>query len=73
MMRLTTIAVSAIFLAAAAGCSQEPEGPAEQAGKAIDESVEDLEWKGVPRARFLDFCERWGFTNLRDRPKRWKD
>ena len=37
----------------------------------ITESVEDLEWKGVPRARFLDFCERWGFNNLSNRPKRW--
>ena len=39
----------------------------------ITETVADLEWKGVPRARFVDFCDRWGFGNLRDRPKRWID
>jgi 5'-3' exonuclease len=37
----------------------------------IAETVEDLEWKGVPRRRFLAFCERWGFTNLMSRPQRW--
>ena len=37
----------------------------------IAETVADLEWKGVPRGRFHGFCERWGFTNLRNRPRRW--
>jgi 5'-3' exonuclease len=39
----------------------------------IAETVADLEWRGVPRHRFLEFCERWGFGNLRERPKRWAD
>ncbi|MBU1226409.1 MAG: flap endonuclease [Actinobacteria bacterium] len=37
----------------------------------ITESIADLQWHGVPRARFFDFCDRWGFTNLRSRPQRW--
>jgi 5'-3' exonuclease len=37
----------------------------------ITETVADLEWGGVPRRRFEDFCERWGFGNLRERPHRW--
>jgi len=37
----------------------------------IIETVADLEWRGVPRARFYDFCDRWGFTNIRNRPQRW--
>ena len=39
----------------------------------IAESVADLEWKGVPRSRFFEFCDRWGFTNMLDRPRRWAD
>jgi len=39
----------------------------------ISETVADLEWKGVPRSRFYDFCDRWGFTNLRNRPQRWAE
>jgi len=39
----------------------------------ITETLDDLEWRGVPRRRFLDFCERWGFGRLRDRPHRWAD
>ena len=38
----------------------------------ITETIADLEWKGVPRSRFLDFCNRWGFGSLRDRPRRWQ-
>jgi 5'-3' exonuclease len=39
----------------------------------ITESLGDLEWRGVPRRRFVEFCERWGFGNLRERPHRWAD
>jgi 5'-3' exonuclease len=39
----------------------------------LRESLADLEWRGVPRQPFLDFCRRWGFTGLRDRPRRWRD
>ncbi len=39
----------------------------------IDDDLDDLEWRGVPRQRFLDFCDRWGFGSLRERPRRWID
>ena len=39
----------------------------------IQEDLEDLEWQGVPRRRFVEFCERWGFDRLRDRPRRWRE
>ncbi|MBZ4336462.1 flap endonuclease [Corallococcus interemptor] len=34
-------------------------------------SLADLEWKGVPEARFKAFCEGLGFKSLQRRPKRW--
>ena len=37
----------------------------------ITESLGDLEWQGVPRQRFNDFCDQWGFGSLRERPRRW--
>lgn len=39
----------------------------------LREEVAGLQWRGVPRRRFLAFCERWGFGGLHDRPKRWID
>ena len=39
----------------------------------LREEPADLEWHGVPRRRFLEFCERWGFGGLRDRPRRWRE
>lgn len=39
----------------------------------LGESLEDLRWRGVPRARFLAFCERHGFGGLRQRPHLWLD
>ena len=39
----------------------------------LGESLADLEWRGVPRRRFLEFCDRWGFGGLRERPKRWRE
>ena len=39
----------------------------------LEEDLEDLEWQGVPRARFLAFCEEFGFGRLADRPERWQD
>ena len=38
----------------------------------LSESLADLEWRGVPRRPFEEFCERWGFRGLQDRPKRWR-
>jgi 5'-3' exonuclease len=37
----------------------------------IPEDLGDLEWKGVPRDRFEEFCDRWGFGSLREKPQRW--
>jgi 5'-3' exonuclease len=37
----------------------------------LRETLADLEWRGVPRRRFLEFCERWSLGGLRDRPKLW--
>lgn len=34
-------------------------------------SLADLEWKGVPEARFKAFCEGLGLRSLQRRPKRW--
>jgi 5'-3' exonuclease len=39
----------------------------------IREALADLEWRGVPQARFLEFCDRWGFGGLKERPHRWHE
>ncbi len=39
----------------------------------LKESLEDLAWTGVPRARYLAWCESLGLTTLRSRPKRWRE
>ena len=39
----------------------------------LGESLADLEWRGVPRGRFLEFCDRWGLGGLRERPRRWRE
>jgi 5'-3' exonuclease len=36
-------------------------------------SLEDLEWHGVPRARFVALCEELGFDTVRERVHRWAD
>jgi 5'-3' exonuclease len=35
------------------------------------DSPDELCWRGTPRERWHDFCERWGLPRLRDRPHRW--
>jgi len=37
----------------------------------IEESLSDLEWRGVPRAEFDDFCARVGFDPETIRVHRW--
>lgn len=37
----------------------------------IEESLEDLEWKGVPRQRFLEFCSQMGFDPDSINVHRW--
>jgi hypothetical protein len=39
----------------------------------LSEELADLEWRGVPRERFLAFCDRYGFTQLPTRPHRWEE
>jgi 5'-3' exonuclease len=37
----------------------------------LPQSIEELEWKGVPRARFEAWCSKVGAASLATRPKRW--
>ena len=37
----------------------------------LRETKNDLEFKGVPRARFEAWCDAIGSTSMKDRPKRW--
>lgn len=37
----------------------------------LNETFEDLEWKGVQRDRFTSLCDQLGFRRLRRRPHRW--
>jgi 5'-3' exonuclease len=37
----------------------------------LPESLEDLAWAGVPRERYLAWCDAMGLTTLRSRPQRW--
>jgi 5'-3' exonuclease len=39
----------------------------------LTESLDDLEWRGVPRAELEDVCERFGSGRLLDRVPRWQD
>ncbi|MCH9685012.1 MAG: flap endonuclease [Deltaproteobacteria bacterium] len=39
----------------------------------LEETLEDLEWRGAPRQKFLAWCDRVGARNLRQRPSRWRD
>jgi 5'-3' exonuclease len=36
-------------------------------------SVDELEWRGTPRAAWQAFCDRWRLARLRDRPHRWRE
>jgi 5'-3' exonuclease len=37
----------------------------------ISQSLAELEWKGVPRGAFEDFCAEMNADRLRSRPRRW--
>lgn len=39
----------------------------------LEESLSDLEWQGVPRSSFHRLCDELGFTDIRDRPQRWRE
>jgi 5'-3' exonuclease len=36
-------------------------------------TLESLEWRGVPRERFLALCDELGFDTVRERVHRWAD
>ncbi len=38
-----------------------------------ERSVDDLLWRGAPRAGWAAFCDEWGLEGRRDRPHRWLD
>lgn len=39
----------------------------------LKESLEELEWKGVPKERFLAWCEEVGLdSSLQSRPEKWR-
>ena len=37
----------------------------------ISRNLAELEWKGVPRGAFEDFCAEMGSERLLTRPRRW--
>jgi 5'-3' exonuclease len=37
------------------------------------DSLDDLEWRGVPRVKFVALCEELGFDTVRERVHRWAD
>ena len=39
----------------------------------LAESLEDLRFRGVPRARFEAWCDEVGATTIRTAPRRWAD
>jgi 5'-3' exonuclease len=39
----------------------------------LEETADDLRWEGVPRERFMEFCDRYGFGSIRERPTVWVD
>ena len=39
----------------------------------LEETADDLRWVGVPRGRFIEFCDRYGFGSIRERPMVWRD
>ena len=36
-------------------------------------TLDDLEWRGVPRDRFMELCDELGFDTVRERIHRWAD
>jgi 5'-3' exonuclease len=39
----------------------------------IAEDLAALEWRGVPRTSFIEFCDELGLGSVRDRVHRWRD
>lgn len=38
----------------------------------LPHTLEELEWRGVPRERYVAFCDELGLGNLADAPDRWE-
>ena len=38
----------------------------------LAEELDDLEWRGAHRSRFVELCDRLGFGAIRNRPRRWQ-
>jgi 5'-3' exonuclease len=38
-----------------------------------EQQVDELRWRGTPRAAWAAFCDEWGLDGRRDRPHRWLD
>jgi 5'-3' exonuclease len=38
----------------------------------LEDSLDDLKFKGVPRARFERWCDELGVQRLKTAPKRWQ-
>jgi len=39
----------------------------------LPQTLDDLEWCGVPREPWLELCDELGFNRLRERPHRWRE
>ena len=39
----------------------------------LPHSLDELEWRGVPREKFMTFCAELGLGNLADAPHAWRD
>jgi len=39
----------------------------------LEENLGDLEWRGVHRNAFLELCDEFGFTDVRNRPHKWAE
>jgi 5'-3' exonuclease len=39
----------------------------------LRESLDQLRWRGVPRADFLSWCDRLGANTLKTMPRRWAE
>jgi hypothetical protein len=39
----------------------------------LDETLDDLEWRGADREVYEALCDRWDLGSVRERPSRWLD
>jgi 5'-3' exonuclease len=41
--------------------------------ESVSPTLDDLEWRGVPREQFLTLCQELGFDRVRERVHRWRE